>query len=102
MTKRKVKHNAAQLTLFADVQLNLHLREHWQQAAQEMQEDCVEQAILSAYRRVNSLRRAGALLNFSKSAIWEKLVLLKEPRRKRGGANNPYGRAGKPGRSVWH
>jgi hypothetical protein len=85
-----------------DVQLSLHLRSLWEDAAHEMGEDRIERAIVRAYREMSSLRRAAARLNFSKSALYEKLVLLKEPRRKRGGSNNPYGRAGKPGRVTWH
>lgn len=91
---------------FAFVQEPIRLRykliDVWSTAAASMGEAQIEQAIIRAYREANSLRLAARRLNFSKTTVREKLIALGEPRRPRGGANNPYGSGGKPGRDVWH
>lgn len=98
------RHSPQMLLPFAQqpIRLRLKLRPYWEEAAERLGAESVELAILRAYREAGSLSAASKALGFSVTTVKEKLMLLGEPRRPRGGANNPYGRAGKPGREFWH
>ena len=86
---------------FALPELTYKLRDYWQDAAERVDAPTIEIAIVTTYRKTGSVSRSATILAFSPTTIRRKLHALREPLRKRGGKNNPWGRRGKPGREDY-
>jgi len=96
---RQAEQHLRQLWLpFALRSTSLHLRllSYWQQATAREGFDSIPEAIITIYRETGSLQKTAERLTFSRWTIRNKLMALGEPLNAPGGANNPYGRAGKP------
>lgn len=76
--------------------LSFRLLPYWWAAARAEGYTCIEAAILGIYRETGSMAETARRLTFSRQCISRKLKELGEPVNGPGGANNPYGRAGKP------
>jgi len=64
-------------------------------AAHKIGATCWTDAVVKAYRQVNSQRLAGKLLGVSQKSIGDVLNNLGVTKNGKGGANNPWGRNGR-------
>lgn len=75
---------------------SFRLLEYWQEAIEREGYARIEDAIIGIYRETGSTSETARRLNFSRQTISRKLRELGEPINGPGGANNPWGRGGKP------
>lgn len=78
------------------MQLSFYLLPCWQEAATREGYERIEEAIVGIYRETGSMAETARRLTFSRRTISYKLEQLAEPVNGPGGANNAWGRGGKP------
>jgi histone H3/H4 len=78
------------------IRVTFRLLPYWQAAARKEGYTRIEDAIIGIYRETGSMAETARRLTFSRRCISQKLKALGEPVNGPGGANNPYGRSGKP------
>jgi len=72
-----------------------YLLSYWHEACEREGYESIAEAVVAIYRETGSLRRTARRLTFSRETMRRKLRALGEPMKRRGGRNNPWGRAGK-------
>lgn len=98
MKRRKPDCAAGQMALAfvqQPITLALRLRSYWEAATRREGYARPEDAIVGIYRETGSTAETARRLTFSRQCISNHLKDLHEPTKGPGGANNPYGRAGK-------
>ncbi len=79
------------------IRLHFKLLPYWQAAAERNGYDSPKVAILGIFRETGSIAETARRLTFSRAAVRDKLLVMREPMPGRpGGQHNFWGQTGKP------